>query len=65
MVRVTPARDLIPAPVPRPADVLGFQVTSDGMSRVRLDVSLPVQRGAALLRMLLDHGLVLTGEGEP
>jgi hypothetical protein len=46
---------------PRPAtDVLSFVVSADGTTRTRLDVSLPLEQGSALLRMLLDMGLVLS-----
>jgi transcriptional regulator with XRE-family HTH domain len=40
-------------------DVLAFNVASDGMARIRLDVTLPVDEATPLLRMLLDAGFVL------
>lgn len=46
----------------RPPEVLLFSVLADGSSRLRLDVVLPIEQGAPLLRMLLDAGLVM-GKG--
>jgi hypothetical protein len=40
-------------------DVLGFSVGTDGMARLRLDVTLPLDQAAPLLRVLLDAGVVL------
>jgi hypothetical protein len=37
---------------------LSFQVLSNGECRIRLDITLPVEQGAPLLRMLLDAGIV-------
>lgn len=45
-----------PARVP---EVLSFAVQADGTARIRLDVTLPIEQGAPLLRMLLDAGLVI------
>ena len=50
-------------PTTRTGDVLAFTVASDGNARIKLDVSLPVDRAMPLLRMLLDAGLVFTNEG--
>jgi hypothetical protein len=45
---------------PRPAgDPLVFRVTSTGEAHIRLDVTLPMEEGSALLRMLLDMGNVI------
>lgn len=45
---------------PRPAgDPLVFRVTSTGEAHIRLDVTLPMEEGSVLLRMLLDMGNVL------
>jgi hypothetical protein len=44
---------------PRPAgDVLSFSINSNGMTRIKLDAELPLEAGSALLRMLLDAGIV-------
>ena len=40
--------------------MLAFSVTPDGMARIRLDTTLPLDEGAALLRVLLDMNLLLT-----
>jgi hypothetical protein len=45
---------------PRPTPVLGFELYSDGTSHLALKASLPADRGAALLRQLLDFGLLQT-----
>jgi transcriptional regulator with XRE-family HTH domain len=45
---------------PRPTPVLGFELYSDGTSHIALKASLPADRGSALLRQLLDFGLVQT-----
>jgi hypothetical protein len=64
-----PSRSLavIPAPTASQAarksgDVLLFAVDAEGVARLRLDVALPIEKGAALLRMLLDAGIVMGGE---
>jgi hypothetical protein len=44
----------------RAADVLSFTVQADGTARVKLDVVLPLDKAAPLLRTLLDNHLVLT-----
>jgi hypothetical protein len=45
---------------PRPAgDPLVFRVTAGGEAHIRLDVTLPMEEGSALLRMLLDMGNVI------
>jgi hypothetical protein len=45
---------------PRPAaEVLTFSVTADGQARIKLDVVLPVTPASAVLRMLLDAGVVM------
>jgi hypothetical protein len=54
--RVAPTRAL-------GADVLGFNVGADGTARLRLDVTLPLAVATPLLRMLLDAGVVFSGEG--
>lgn len=43
----------------RVPEVLSFAVQADGTARIRLDVTLPIEQGAPLLRMLLDAGLVI------
>ena len=40
-------------------DVLAFNVNSEGMARIRLDVSMPLENAPPLLRLLLDAGLVI------
>ena len=45
---------------PKQADVLAFTVTNDGRARIKLDTTLPLDEGAALLRVLLDMNLMLT-----
>lgn len=44
------------------ADVLAFNVSPDGMARLRLDVVLPIDKATPLLRLLLDANLMLTSE---
>jgi hypothetical protein len=45
-----PARTLAPS-----GDVLAFNVNADGNARLRLDVTLPLEQGSKVLRLLLDH----------
>ena len=45
-----PARTLAPS-----GDVLAFNVNADGNARLRLDVTLPLDKGSKVLRLLLDH----------
>ena len=57
---------LAPA-APRPittrvGDILSFAVTATGEARIKLDIVLPLANATPLLRMLLDAGVVLTGE---
>lgn len=57
---------LLPGPRPppdapsahKPIDVLQFSVTDDGQAVIRLNARLPIEKAAALLRLLLDAGLV-------
>ncbi len=42
------------------ADVLAFNVSSNGDARIRLDVTLPTAQAMPLLRMLLDAGMVFS-----
>jgi transcriptional regulator with XRE-family HTH domain len=45
---------------PRPGgDPLAFRITSTGEAHIRLDVTLPMDEGAALLRLLLDMSSVI------
>jgi hypothetical protein len=44
--------------VSRVPEVLHFAVLTDGTARLRLDATLPVERGVALLRLLLDAGMI-------
>jgi transcriptional regulator with XRE-family HTH domain len=48
-------------PAGRLPDVLTFAIAPDGTARLRLDYTAPAERGVALLRLLLDAGLVLAG----
>jgi hypothetical protein len=52
----TPARTLSAT-----GDVLAFNVNGDGSARLRLDVTLPLTTASALLRMVLDAGIVMGG----
>ena len=57
---------LAPA-APRPittrvGDILSFAVTATGEARIKLDIVLPLANATPLLRMLLDAGVVFTGE---
>jgi hypothetical protein len=45
-----PARTLAPS-----GDVLAFNVNAEGNARLRLDVTLPLEQGSKVLRLLLDH----------
>jgi hypothetical protein len=47
-----------PAPARAP-EVLHFAVLTDGTARLRMDVTLPAERGVALLRLLLDAGMIV------
>jgi hypothetical protein len=58
---VGPAKPAVRSPPPA-GDVLGFSVGADGMARLRLDVRLPLGLAAPLLRVLLDAGIVMTGD---
>jgi transcriptional regulator with XRE-family HTH domain len=57
---------LLPGPRPppdapathKPIDVLQFSVSEDGQAVIRLNARLPIEKAAALLRLLLDAGLV-------
>lgn len=65
----TPSQNVMvlsPPRLGRPAagDVLSFAIDRTGSVRLKLDVALPLERGSALLRMLLDAGIVLS-EPEP
>jgi transcriptional regulator with XRE-family HTH domain len=51
-----------PAPV-RPVELLHFSVLNDGTTRLRLDMTAPADRGVALLRLLIDAGMVVAAEG--
>ena len=44
----------------RRADALSFVVTAPGEAHIKLDVTLPLAEGSALLRMLLDAGVVFS-----
>lgn len=44
--------------VKREADVLSFSISDTGEARLRFDMTLPLDKAAPLLRMLLDAGLV-------
>lgn len=46
----TPARTLSVS-----GDVLAFNVMADGQARLRLDVTLPLDKASKVLRLLLDH----------
>jgi transcriptional regulator with XRE-family HTH domain len=58
---VGPSKPAVRSPPPS-GDVLGFTVGSDGMARLRVDVRLPLEAAAPLLRLLLDAGIVMTRE---
>jgi hypothetical protein len=45
---------------PRRADALSFVVTAQGEAHIKLDVTLPLAEGSALLRMILDAGVVFS-----
>jgi hypothetical protein len=45
---------------PRRADALSFVVTPTGEAHIKLDITLPLKEGSALLRMLLDAGVVFS-----
>jgi hypothetical protein len=49
---------------PRRADALAFVVTAQGEAHIKLDVTLPLAEGSALLRMLLDAGVVFSPSDE-
>jgi hypothetical protein len=63
-----PGTALVAAPPPggavkllppvRTTDPLTFRVTPTGETHIRLDVTLPADKGVPLLRMLLDAGIV-------
>jgi hypothetical protein len=46
------------------AEVLSFSAATDGMARVRLDVTLPMDDASALFRLLLDMGNILSKQEE-
>ena len=48
------------ATLPRRTDALSFVVTATGEAHIKLDVTLPLTEGSALLRMLLDAGVVFS-----
>jgi hypothetical protein len=45
--------------VSRVPEVLHFAVLTDGTARLRMDVTLPAERGVGLLRLLLDAGMIV------
>lgn len=47
------------AAVSRVPEVLHFAVLTDGTARLRMDVTLPTERGVGLLRLLLDAGMIV------
>jgi hypothetical protein len=47
---------------PRRADALSFVVTPTGEAHIKIDITLPLTEGSALLRMLLDAGAVFSWE---
>jgi hypothetical protein len=55
------AGQVIPPPPPK-RDVLTFSVDDAGNARIKVDMTLPVVKGAGLLRILLDAGLSLGAE---
>jgi hypothetical protein len=56
-----PARTLTAA-----GDVLAFSVNAEGNARLRLDVTLPLDKGSKVLRLLLDHiSLAATEDEQP
>jgi hypothetical protein len=59
ITRTMPGQALVPSP-PRRNEVLSFNVADNGESRIRLDITLPTERGVALLRILLDAGMVMS-----
>lgn len=44
-----------------PTEVLSFAADSHGQARIRVDVTLPVDKAMSLLRLLMDAGVVLGG----
>jgi transcriptional regulator with XRE-family HTH domain len=48
--------------VARVPEVLQFAVLADGSARLRLDLTVPAERGVALLRLLLDAGMIVQGD---
>jgi len=45
-------------------DVLAFNVMADGNARLRMDVTLPLEKGSKVLRLLLDHISLASTEDE-
>jgi hypothetical protein len=53
-------------PLVKRPEVLGFSVDDEGRAVIRLHAALPIEEGAALLRLLLDAGFVMARrEREP
>jgi transcriptional regulator with XRE-family HTH domain len=52
-------RDDVMPPTPPLRDVLSFTINSEGMARLKCDVTLPAVKGASLLQILLNAGLVM------
>lgn len=48
--------------VPPDDHALAFTVTRTGQARIKLDVTMPLDKATPLLRLLLDAGVVVTGE---
>jgi transcriptional regulator with XRE-family HTH domain len=47
---------------PAPRDVLSFTIDNEGNARIRCDVTLPAVKGAAMLQILLNAGMVIEAD---
>jgi hypothetical protein len=54
---------LPPKQAAKAPDVLMFNVSPDGEARLRLDVTLPIDKAMPLVRLLFDAGVVINNEG--
>jgi hypothetical protein len=58
-VATTKLPAVVTTPGAKRPEVLAFVVDDEGRARIKLDVTLPIEDGAPLLRLLLDQGLVM------